>query len=667
VTVLWGFLAMAGVSSASLRALDSDAGTMMDCHLKGLAREAFARRGGEFEDLKTAKQLRARRTRMREFFARAVGGFPKRTPLNAKVVGKRSCGEYRIEKVIFESQPRHYVTGVMYVPRGRRPFPAVLVPCGHSENGKAAEPYQRVCILLAKNGLGAFCYDPIGQGERKQILDAEGKGEGKYGCTIEHTLTGVGCILLGTNTARYRIHDGMRAIDYLAGRKDVDPGRIGCTGNSGGGTMTSYLMALDERVACAAPSCYLTSLERLVETIGPQDAEQNVHGQIAFGMDHADYVLMHAPGPTLICTATRDFFDIRGSWDTFREAKRFYTRLGFPERVNLVETDAGHGFSPQLRVAVVRWMRRWLLGKDDAVTEPDLTIMDEEELRCTPRGQVMLMKGARSVFDLNADLEKRLAKSRRKKAPGPELSELVRKLVGIRPLAELSECAAETVGSVERKGYRIDKVVLRPEEGIALPALAFVPPSHGEDAYLYVHGEGKVADAAPGGTIEGLALRGRLVLAVDLRGVGETEGEEKNQKWSEMFGPAGKDYFLAYLLRLPYVGMRAEDILVSARFLRDMRGEIRRIHLVAVGEAGVPALHAAALEPNLFASVTLKRTLVSWSSVVRTPEAKHQLMNAVHGALEVYDLPDLLALLPEGKVRVEEPLDAAGEPVAPAE
>ena len=108
-----------------------------------------------------------------------------------------------------------------------------------------------------------------------------------------------------------------------------------------------------------------------MDTIGPQDAEQNIHAQIAFGMDHADYVLMRAAKPTLMCTATRDFFDIGGAWDTFREAKRLYGRLGFPERVDLVENDAEHGFNSPLRVAAVRWMRRWLLGVDDAITEPD--------------------------------------------------------------------------------------------------------------------------------------------------------------------------------------------------------------------------------------------------------------------------------------------------------
>ena len=136
--------------------------------------------------------------------------------------------------------------------------------------------------------------------------------------------------------------------------------------------MTAYLMALDDRIAVAAPSCYITSLERLFATIGPQDAEQNITGQVAAGLDHADYVTMRAPRPTLLCVGTRDFFDIQGSWDTFREVKLLYGRLGFGERVDLFESDEPHGFTGPRRVAAARWMRRWLLHQDDAITEPEI-------------------------------------------------------------------------------------------------------------------------------------------------------------------------------------------------------------------------------------------------------------------------------------------------------
>jgi hypothetical protein len=129
----------------------------------------------------------------------------------------------------------------------------VLVPCGHAKNAKGYDEYQTVGT--AGLWMAALVFDPIDQGERGQYLGPDGWP--KHWGTRAHTMFGVGCTLLGRNTARFEIWDGMRAIDYLQSRPEVDPQRIGCTGNSGGGTQTSYLMALDDRIGAAAPSCYL--------------------------------------------------------------------------------------------------------------------------------------------------------------------------------------------------------------------------------------------------------------------------------------------------------------------------------------------------------------------------------------------------------------------------
>ena len=167
-------------------------------------------------------------------------------------------------------------------------------------------------------------------------------------------MVGIGSLLVGRSTATYRIWDGIRSLDYLGSRPEIDAKRLGCTGCSGGGTLTSYLMALDDRIVCAAPSCYLTTLEKLFATIGPQDAEQNIPGQVAFGMEHADYLTLRAPRPTLMCVATQDFFDIGGAWTTFREATGIYGILGHSERVNLAEYNTGHGYPKPQREAITR-------------------------------------------------------------------------------------------------------------------------------------------------------------------------------------------------------------------------------------------------------------------------------------------------------------------------
>ena len=639
---------------------------MMHAYLMGQAYEAFDRREAEYEKIKTPEDVAAYQERMRQFFTDKLGGWPERTPLNAKTVGRRERDGYRIEKVIFESRPRHYVTAILYLPDAQPPYPGVLVPCGHSSNGKARDLYQRAPILIAKNGMAALCYDPIDQGERHQLLDDEGKPL-FMSSTLGHTLAGVGAALVGRNTASYRIWDGMRAIDYLAGREEVDAERIGCTGISGGGTLTSYLMALDARIQAAAPGCYLTSFRRLLETKGPQDAEQNIHGQIAFGMDHADYVMMRAPQTTLMMVATDDYFDITGAWNSFRQAKRLYTRIGFSERVDLFETPGGHGFPPPMRVAATRWMRRWLLGIDDAITEVESPVAADEELWCTPHGEVMRIDGARSVYDLNVEEEERLAAGRRdfwKQTDTQTAFQEVRRITGIRRLAELPEMKWEKTATLKRDGYRIDKLILRPEAGICLPALAFVPDKLGGNARLYLHADGKQTDAGPGGPVEQLAKNGEVVLAVDLRGIGETQSQGKHS-YSGYLAPEWKEISIAYLLGESYVAMRAEDILQSARFLAgyETSGSPRAVHLTSIGRVGPPALHAAALEPGSFASVTLTNSLASWSDVVRTPLAKNQFANVVHGALGKYDLADLVDAIPAERISVTDPLNALEEPV----
>lgn len=619
------------------------------------AYEALDRRAEAYEKLKTPGQIEAYQKRLWKFMYQHLGGFPDKTPLNAKTVGTIKADGYVIEKVIFDSQPQHRVTANLYLPNVEGPVPAIAVSSGHSRTGKTADYNQRFGIMMAKHGMAALCFDPIGQGERSQILTAEGEPQ-HNGTTTEHFLIGVGSTLVGRNTARYRVWDAMRAIDYLISRPEVDATKIGFTGCSGGGTLTSYVMALDDRVACAAPACYLTTFRRLIETIGPQDAEQNIFGQVAFGLDHPDYVLMRAPRPTLFSSTTKDFFDIDGSWDNYRQAKRIYTRLGYPERVDLVEVEGKHGVHPQNLATIAHWFKRWLLKRDEAVAAVELPTLPPGDLLCTKSGQVLTeFPDELSVVDLNAAFESKLSLTRRSRWHGmdnPRLDALVRETIGVRPKSELKPPKFEDVDRIKRDNYHIDKLILRTDSGIPLPGLTFHPPSPVDDAYLYLHEDGKLGDSEADGPIEDLISNGYAVVTVDLRGQGETGIGKRDATLTDW-----KTYYLNYLLGKSLVGLRVEDALAAADFVafyQKKRDSPRTVHLVGVGHAGIVALHAAALNPDLFASVTLKQTPESWASVVRLKSPAGHLDSTVHGVLGAYDLPDLVRLAGRDKVRFED-------------
>jgi hypothetical protein len=386
---------------------------------------------------------------------------------------------------------------------------------------------------------------------------------------------------------------------------------------------------------------------------GPHDGEQCIAGQLAFGMDHADYLMARAPKPTLVCCATRDFFPIAGTWDTYRMTKRFYTRLGYPERLEIAEADEEHGFTPMLRQAMVRWMKRWLLNVDDTATEPDITPLTDEEALVTTEGQVLKIAGERSVWDVNKDLSEKLTEERKAKNAARSKDELlkkVREITGIRPLAELPMPEVSQTATSTGDGFRLEKLVIKPEPGIVLPALLYIPTGQITDFIVAVSEFGKERLAPL--CEHNAKAEGWMILAVDLRNNGETESKwSHGDDWERKFGPSYKSIMLAYLLDRPMLTMWAEDILVAARYLRDRsENTAHTVKLYSEFNTGAAALHAAALDTDgMFTKLKLMNAPDNWAfNTVMVPGAPRQLVNAVHGALREYDQPDLMGSLSIG-------------------
>ena len=357
-------------------------------------------------------QFKARRAELREKFFAGVGTFPERTPLNAKVVATVPRAGYRIEKLLFESRPGFHVTALVFVPDDTRftaPYPAVLVTCGHSGNGKANAGYQRACVMGAREGFLMMIYDPIDQGERLMSTDGW--------CCNGHNQWGAKAHGLGLSAANFRIWDGMRCLDYLQSRADVKGDRLGLMGNSGGGTMTALIAAADPRVKAACPSCYITTIRDVVRSIGPQDAEQCIWGQLKDGINHASLVLM-AEAAVRLQFSDQDFFPIVGARSTYAVVKRTAERVSLGERYSVTVVKGPHGWKESSRRSSLDWMRQWLMDeKPNGRTDADYVAMDatydakasdcglpEDEAKVAPGGSVLNLPGERTVSDVLVDL-----------------------------------------------------------------------------------------------------------------------------------------------------------------------------------------------------------------------------------------------------------------------
>ncbi len=287
------------------------------------ARECLARADAEKAALNSADEVRERQERMRQAFFAALGGVPEREGDLRPAWGVlRERGAYTVQNVMFQAAPGVPVTATVWRPVGWEGVrPGILFPCGHHEHPRAAEEYQQVCACFAANGYVTLAFDPPGQGEVKlcwdPVLDDSFAGTG----SAEHALCGLQCELVGHNIARYFVLFGRAAFDLLAGLPEVDPQRIAVTGNSGGGTQSSYLMLAEPRLAAGMPGTFTTSRAEYMRRPHWHDEEQNLTGALPAGLDYDDFYFCFAPRPAAIGAVLYDFFPIEGTRQAFARAR----------------------------------------------------------------------------------------------------------------------------------------------------------------------------------------------------------------------------------------------------------------------------------------------------------------------------------------------------------
>lgn len=589
----------------------------------------------------------------RQKFLELIGGLPlERSPLNPRVVGELRRQGYVLRKVIFESLPGYYVTANLYVPtEGQAPYPGVLAPCGHSSNGKAYDVYQHLFIGLARRGYVVLTYDPMGQGERYQYWNFVTNR--RLFEINEHGMAGVQEYLLGQNFARYCIWDGLRALDYLASLPEVDAARIGVTGNSGGGTLTTYISMLDSRVKVASIVTFITSLSKKIEARAydaETDPEQDIQGLLEAGIDHTEMVGMIAPRPVLIGAATQDFFPIAGTRQTFAELQGLYRKLGVPERVKMVEFNHHHEYSQPLRESTYAWFDRWLKQAEGEAHEPVIQTEKDADLLCTPTGQVITSLGGQRVYHFNSEAAERFVASldarrgRFSYRGGLQAKILARLALPMTPPQPVPRKLGETAAA----SVTVEKLLLEVEPGITVP-MRVIHNTHSGRAPAVIYLRDRAGDQDDPALFSALARQARVVAVADVRGFGETKSPRNVADAFTYFDPAsGMDADFAYaalFLGRPLLGMRVWDALNAFQYLAS-RPDVdpARILVTGRGWAGITALFAAVAEPK-FSGAALEGIPASYAEIARSGVYTQPVSLMLPGVLLDFDLTDAMGAL----------------------
>ena len=609
------------------------------------------KRETEISKLSTKADWQKRQKKVKDTLMRIVGPFPEKTPLNPKITGIVKKKNYSVEKIIFESQPKFYVTAAMFIPNNlERKAPAIIFTSGHSIEAFRWPDYQKVILNLVEKGFIVFAYDPIAQGERIQYFDPELEKSLVGTCVDEHTYVGLQCFLAGSSLARYMIWDGIRAVDYLLTRDEVDSERIGITGHSGGGTQSAYIAAFDDRILAVAPECYLTNMRRLWERQGPQDAEQNFLNGIASGLDIPDLLEVRAPKPALQITTTQDFFSIQGTRETEREVKKVYKVFGAENNFYRVEDDAPHAVTKKNREKRNAFFQTQLNLPGDS-KDYDVNLLTNKELQITKTGQIKTSLGGETVFTLNKKEAVKLVNdlNKKRKNLNKHLKNVIadaKELSGYITPNKIEEPVF--TGRYIRKGYVIEKYFMKGEGDYPIPFLMFLPEIQTGNPIIYLNPDGKEVDAAVGDEIESLVKNGHPVLAPDLVGTGEMG--PNLSLWANFASDLGtvsyKHWFGPIQIGRSVVAIHAGDIQRLVMYLKE-RSDIKndKIFALAKGNSCPALLHAAAFE-RAFDKIMLVNPLVSYRSLVMNPFYHADAVPPiVTNALTAYDLPDLEATL----------------------
>ncbi len=630
-------------------------------YLRDLAEQAYQLRNRAISRLTTPAAIKERQRWVTETFWKLTGGMPERTPLNARTVGSLERPGYRLEKVVYESQPKFHISANLYIPAsGRPPFPGVLFQMGHTTDGKAGDTYQICCQGLARLGYLVLGFDPMGQGERT-YYPGNRPSRSRLGADEEHTFPGRQMLLKGITSTRLQTWDSARSLDYLASHPLVDPQRLASTGQSGGGTTTMLLSAVDDRLAAAAVSSGITENVACANFNPPgstDDAEQNLIASGPAGFDRWDLLYPLAPKPLLITVSERDFFGtyspnyLTSGTEEYQKLRRVYQTLGHSDHLAWFGTPLPHGLSYDLRRQIYGWFARWLKNESPSAPlpeEPPAQPEPEEALFVSGSGNVVQSFHGETPFTLN-----------RARTVSKTPADLAR-LLGVERAGTRVTAGMTTVSHASFHETRVEAVEFPAAPKVWVPAWLFHTESDSSKPVMIVLEPGGRNAWQESGLYNRLAKEGCAVCAPDLRGIGDMTPEFSRgaARHARSHNSEEEYAWSALILGKPLAGQRVADILAVVEGLR-LRPEFarRRVVLAARGVLTVPALFAAALESTIDA-LYLCDGLISFRSIVETEVYKYPFGNFVPNLLAHTDLPELAVSLAPRRVTLAGAIDGA--------
>ncbi|HJP33237.1 MAG: prolyl oligopeptidase family serine peptidase [Candidatus Latescibacteria bacterium] len=612
--------------------------------------------------IRTRKQALAYQQRLRRAIRRACGPRPPKTPLKARITGVIEHRQYRVEKILYESRPGCLVSAHLYVPKKLDgPAPAVLGTCGHSAAGKLEPLYQGFCQRLVRSGFVVLIIDPFNQGERDQYHRLDDRSA-VANCCHAHNMMGKQLELLGDWFGMWRAWDGIRGLDYLLSRTEVDRTRVGLTGNSGGGTMTTWLWAMEPRFTMAAPSCFVTTFLANLENEIPADCEQYPPGVLGAGLEMADFIIAGAPKPVLLLGQQYCFFDRRGLQEAYDEVRHFYDVLRAPEdSTGLFIGPDTHGFHLPNQEAMVDFF-----SAQAGTTATRLRRIDElgEEGNVTERGNTVAA-GAIPIYELIGTRADELRQARTRLSRGA-LVESVRQMLHLPARVGVPHCRVLRGRSIE--GYRVGRYAVETARNVrALLHKRMTEPAHihtldvERQISLFLPHVASDEELAQAGPAVSLAKDPGPVYLLDPRGMGESRPDETG----DFFHPYGMDYMFhghELLFGGSYLGQRVYDVLRVLDLL--VTGGARRIDLSGRGQGALLAAYAALLHDHV-TSVTLYNAPLSYEAMTQEPLVAWPVASFPRGVLAHFDLPDVYRALGR-RLRFVQPWDERMRPLSGA-